>query len=61
MKTVVPLAKAADESIFGAKAVGLGEASRNGLPIPPGYALSGEFAKPQLLDVATSVYKQLNP
>ena len=28
---------------------------------PFGYALSGEFAKPQLLDVATSVYKQLNP
>lgn len=28
---------------------------------PLGYALSGEFAKPQLLDVATAVYKQLNP
>jgi anti-sigma factor RsiW len=26
-----------------------------------GYALSGELAKPQLLDVATAVYKQLNP
>ena len=26
-----------------------------------GYALSGDLAKPQLLDVATAVYKQLNP
>jgi anti-sigma factor RsiW len=26
-----------------------------------GYALSGDLAKPQLLDVATTVYKQLNP
>jgi anti-sigma factor RsiW len=26
-----------------------------------GYALSGELAKPQLLDVATAVYKQINP
>jgi anti-sigma factor RsiW len=26
-----------------------------------GYALSGEFAKQQLLDVATAVYKQINP
>lgn len=28
---------------------------------PFGYALSGEFAKSQLLEVATAVYKQLNP
>jgi anti-sigma factor RsiW len=26
-----------------------------------GYALSGDLAKPQLLEIATSVYKQLNP
>jgi pyruvate,water dikinase len=41
MTTVVPLAEAADESIFGAKAVGLGEAIRFDLPVPPGVALSG--------------------
>jgi pyruvate,water dikinase len=41
MKGVVPLAKARDESIFGSKAVGLGEALRDGLPVPPGFALSG--------------------
>ena len=41
MKRVVPLAKARDDSIFGSKAVGLGEAARGGLPLPPGVALSG--------------------
>jgi pyruvate,water dikinase len=38
---VVPLAEAHEEARFGAKATGLGEAARNGLPIPPGVALSG--------------------
>jgi pyruvate,water dikinase len=38
---VVPLAEAKEEARFGAKATGLGEAQRNGLPIPPGVALSG--------------------
>lgn len=41
MSEVVPLAEAHDESRFGAKATGLGEAARNGLPIPQGIALSG--------------------
>ena len=40
-KTVVPLAKAREEALFGAKAVGLGDAMRAGLPVPPGVALSG--------------------
>ena len=40
---VVPLADAQDESRFGAKATGLGAASRAGLPTPPGLALSGAF------------------
>lgn len=40
---VVPLEKAHDDSIFGSKAVGLGEAARAGLPLPPGVALSGEI------------------
>jgi Pyruvate phosphate dikinase, AMP/ATP-binding domain/Cyclic nucleotide-binding domain len=38
---VVVLADAHEESRFGAKATGLGAATRNGLPIPPGIALSG--------------------
>ena len=41
MKDVVPLAKATDTSVFGSKAVGLGDAERNGLHVPPGVALSG--------------------
>ena len=43
MREVVPLADAHDESRFGAKATGLGAASRTGLPIPPGIALSGSI------------------
>jgi pyruvate,water dikinase len=40
---VVPLAEATDESVYGAKAVGLGTALRAGLAVPPGVALSGPF------------------
>jgi pyruvate,water dikinase len=40
---VVALADAHDDSRFGAKATGLGAASRAGLPTPPGLALSGAF------------------
>jgi len=43
MTEVVSLVDASDESRFGAKATGLGAATRNGLPIPPGIALSGAF------------------
>lgn len=45
MKSVVPLAKAVDDSVFGSKAVGLGQAARAGLPIPPGVALSGAIVE----------------
>ncbi|MFI5041433.1 MAG: hypothetical protein ACHQNA_06235 [Acidimicrobiales bacterium] len=45
MSTVVPLARAHDEAIFGAKAVGLGEAMRAGLPVPPGLALAGAIVE----------------
>jgi Pyruvate phosphate dikinase, AMP/ATP-binding domain/Cyclic nucleotide-binding domain len=43
MTEVVSLVEASDDSRFGAKATGLGAAARNGLPIPPGIALSGAF------------------
>jgi pyruvate,water dikinase len=43
--TVVPLVEARDESIYGSKAVGLGEAAREGLPLPPGVALSGDVVE----------------
>ena len=42
MSSVVVLDDAHDESLFGSKAVGLGEASRAGLPLPPGVAIAGD-------------------
>jgi pyruvate,water dikinase len=42
---VVPLAKAIDDRLFGSKAVGLGQAIREGLPVPPGVALSGSIVE----------------
>jgi pyruvate,water dikinase len=41
MSDIVPLTEATEESVFGAKAVGLGTALRASLPVPPGVALSG--------------------
>jgi phosphoenolpyruvate synthase/pyruvate phosphate dikinase len=45
VKEVLPLDRARDDAIFGAKAVGLGDAARAGLPLPPGVALSGEIVE----------------
>jgi pyruvate,water dikinase len=45
MKQVVALEKARDSAHFGSKAVGLGQAIRNGLPVPPGIALSGSIVE----------------
>lgn len=41
MSDVVALAGAEDTALFGSKAVGLGQALRDGLPVPPGVALAG--------------------
>ncbi len=38
---IAPLEQASDTAIFGSKAVGLGDALRGGLPVPPGVALAG--------------------
>jgi pyruvate,water dikinase len=38
---IVPLVEADTEELYGAKAVGLGDALRAGLPVPPGVALPG--------------------
>jgi len=38
---VVALADARESALFGSKAVGLGQALRDGLPVPPGVALGG--------------------
>src|SRR3954447_9089311 len=41
MKKVVPFIKATEIALYGSKAVGLGDAARQGLPVPPGVAVSG--------------------
>ena len=45
MKKVVPFAEATETSLFGSKAVGLGDAARQGLAVPPGIALSGDLVE----------------
>jgi len=45
VKKVVPFTKAREISLYGSKAVGLGDAARQGLPVPPGVALSGELVE----------------
>ena len=45
MKTVVPFAKARETALYGSKAVGLGDAARQGLAVPPGVALSGDLVE----------------
>lgn len=41
--SVVPLAEAHDEAVYGGKAAQLGAALRAGLPVPPGVALTAEL------------------
>ena len=45
MKEAVPLEKARETALYGSKAVGLGQAIRDGLPVPPGVALSGPIVE----------------
>jgi pyruvate,water dikinase len=45
VRQVVPLEKALDPALYGSKAVGLGQAIRDGLPVPPGFALSGSIVE----------------
>ena len=45
MKKVVAFAKARETSLYGSKAVGLGDAARQGLPVPAGVALSGDLVE----------------
>ncbi len=45
MKKVVPFTKAREVSLYGSKAVGLGDAARQGLPVPSGIALSGDLVE----------------
>jgi pyruvate,water dikinase len=57
VKKVVPFAKARATSLYGSKAVGLGEAARQGLPVPPGVALSGDLVEAVASGEGTAVEK----
>ena len=45
MKKAVPFAKAVETSLYGSKAVGLGDATRQGMKVPRGVALSGDLVE----------------
>ena len=45
MSDLLPLEEVAETAVFGSKAVGLGQALRHGLPVPPGFALSGALVE----------------
>jgi pyruvate,water dikinase len=45
MKKVVHFTHAREKSLYGSKAVGLGDAVRQRLPVPPGVALSGDLVE----------------
>src|SRR5271157_6236105 len=57
MKKVVPFKKARETSLYGSKAVGLGDAARHGLPVPPGVALSGDLVEAVAAGEDTAVEK----
>ena len=67
MKKVVPFAEATETSLYGSKAVGLGDATRQGLPVPPGVALSGDLveavaaADPEAIALVASAVAPLSP
>src|SRR5262245_46538533 len=57
VKKVVPFTKASERSLYGSKAVGLGDAARQGLPVPPGVALSGDLVEAVASGEAKSIEK----
>jgi Pyruvate phosphate dikinase, AMP/ATP-binding domain/Cyclic nucleotide-binding domain len=60
MKKVVPFTKAREKSLYGSKAVGLGDAARQGLPVPPGVALSGDLVEAVASGDNTAIEKVTN-
>lgn len=67
MKKAVALAKARETSLYGSKAVGLGDAARQGLPVPPGVALSGDLVEAvasgdaRAIDIVAQAIARLRP
>lgn len=67
MKGAVALEEALDTALFGSKAVGLGQALRQDLPVPPGIALSGPIVEAvatgedEAVEEVTLAAKRLQP
>jgi phosphoenolpyruvate synthase/pyruvate phosphate dikinase len=57
---IVPLVEARDVSVFGSKAVGLGDAIRDGLPVPPGVALAGPVVEAVAGEDAATIARVLS-
>jgi pyruvate,water dikinase len=57
VKQVVPFARARETALYGSKAVGLGEAARHGLAVPPGVALSGDLVEAVAASDAKAIEK----
>jgi pyruvate,water dikinase len=60
MKKVVPFIKATEIALYGSKAVGLGDAARQGLPVPPGVALSGDVVEAVASEEAQAIAEVAN-
>lgn len=67
MKRAVPFREARETALYGSKAVGLGDAARHGLPVPPGVALSGDLVEAvasleeEALDMVANAIAGLTP
>ena len=57
MKKVVPFIEATDIALYGSKAIGLGDAARQGLPVPPGVALSGDLVEAVASEEAQAIQR----
>src|SRR5580765_1101870 len=60
MKKVVPFTDAREIPLYGSKAVGLGDAARQGLPVPPGVALSGDLVEAVASEEAQAIGEVAN-
>ena len=62
MKKAVPFREARETTLYGSKAVGLGDAARHGLPVPPGVALSGDLVEAVLAAIPPAARdKRIHP
>jgi hypothetical protein len=60
MNKVVRFIEATEIALYGSKAVGLGDAARQGLPVPPGVALSGDLVEAVASEEAQAIAEVAN-